>query len=171
MITARAVVRDVTGEPLEANAALIRRSYQTVADEMGITPENAARYTAFITAKQLGDERDAGSVFYGLFLDGTQAGFVAVQQDEEGLWHMRRLAVLPEYRRRGFGRQLIDRVIAHAKERGATKLHIGIVAEQQGLKEWYEGMGFRTYRTFTVPHLPFSVALLAMRLDGAKGES
>jgi len=57
------------------------------------------------------------------------------------------------------------------KEQGATKLHIGIVAEQKGLKEWYEGMGFRTYRTFTVPHLPFGVALLAMRLDGSEEDA
>jgi len=171
VITARAELREVTREPLEANAALIRRSYQTVADDMGITIENAPRYTAFITAGKLGEERDAGSVFYGLFLDGTQAGFVAVQRDEDGKWHMRRLAVLPEYRNRGLGRQLIERAIAHVKEQGATKLHIGIVAEQEGLKEWYEGMGFRTYRTFTVPHLPFGVALLAMRLDGSEEDA
>ncbi len=170
MIATRAEIREVTRESLEANAALIRRSYQTVADEMGITPENAPRYTAFITAEKLGEERDAGGTFYGLFLDGIQAGFVSVQRDEEGLWHMRRLAVLPEYRNRGLGRQLIDRVIVHAREHGAAKLHIGIVHEQQGLREWYESMGFRTYRTFTVDHLPFRVSLLAMRLDGAQQE-
>jgi GNAT superfamily N-acetyltransferase len=171
VIATRPVLREVTREPLEANVALIRRAYRTVADDMGITPENAPRYTAFITPEQLGEERDAGGVFYGLFLDGAQAGFVAVQQDADGLWHMRRLAVLPEYRRRGLGRQLVERAIAYARERGATKLHIGIVAEQKGIKQWYEAMGFRTYRTFTVPHLPFSVALLAMRLDGTKEES
>jgi GNAT superfamily N-acetyltransferase len=167
---ARAELRDVTREPLETNAALIRHSYRTVADEMGITPENAARYTAFITAEKLGEERDAGSVFYGLFLDGTQAGFVAVQRDEDESWHMRRLAVLPAYRNQGLGRRLIERAVAHAREHGATKLHIGIVAEQRGLREWYEGMGFRVYRTFTVPHLPFGVALLAVDLDGREGD-
>jgi ribosomal protein S18 acetylase RimI-like enzyme len=165
VVATRAEIRDVTPEPLESNAALIRRAYRTVADDMGITLENAPRYTAFITDAQLGEERDAGSVFYGLFVEGKQAGFVAVQQDEEGRWHMRRLAVLPEYRDRGLGRQLVEQAIAHARERGATALHIGIVAEQAGLKEWYEGMGFRTYRTFTVDHLPFGVALLVMKLD------
>lgn len=171
MTVAPAEIREVTGEPLETNVALIRRAYRTVADEMGITEENAPRYTAFMTADKLGEERDAGSTFYGLFLDGTQAGFVAVQQDEEGLWHMRRLAVLPEYRQRGYAQRLIERAIAHAKEHGATRLHIGIVAEQPGLKAWYEGMGFRTYRTFSVDHLPFNVALLAMRLDGTNKEN
>ena len=168
MVATDVRIREITGEPIEANAALVRRAYQTVADEMGITEAAAPRYTAFITARQLGEERDAGSTFYGLFLDGTQAGFVAVQQDEEGKWHMRRLAVLPEYRGRGYARQLIERAIAHAKQRGADMLHIGIVNEQQGLKAWYESMGFRTYRTFAVDHLPFSVALLAMRLDDGK---
>ena len=85
-------------------------------------------------------------------------------------WHMRRLAVLPEYRNQGLGRQLIERVIAHVSERGAAVLHIGIVNEQEGLKAWYEGMGFREYRSFTVDHLPFTVGLLAMKLKDYKAE-
>ena len=170
MVATSTEVRDVTREPLEANAALVQRSYQTVADAMGITRENAPRYTAFITAEQLGVERDAGGVFYGLFVDGIQAGFVTVQQDEERRWHMRRLAVLPEYRNRGHGKQLIDRVVAHVREQGAKVLHIGIVNEQAGLKAWYEGMGFREYRHFTADHLPFTVGLLAMKLEDYRME-
>jgi ribosomal protein S18 acetylase RimI-like enzyme len=170
VVAASVEIRDVTRQPLEQNAILVQRSYQTVADAMGITPENAPRYTAFITAERLGEERDAGSVSYGLFMDGTQAGFVTVQQDEEQRWHMRRLAVLPEYRNRGLGRLLIDRVVEHVREQGAKVLHIGIINEQAGLKEWYEGMGFREYRTFSVDHLPFTVGLLAVKLEDYRAE-
>ena len=165
MVLVQTEIRDVTGEPLEPNADIIRRSFQTVADEMGITPENAPRFTSFITAGILGETRDRGAVFYGLFTEGKQAGFVAVEQEADGNWFLKRLAILPDYRNGGFARQLIDRVIDHVKNRGAEKLHIGIVNEQTVLKDWYIGMGFREYRVFEIPRLPFTVCLLNRELD------
>ena len=70
MTAIKTEIRNVTGEPTGPNAALVRRSFQTVADEMGITEENAPRYTAFLTDEQLAEERENGT-FYGAFRDGT----------------------------------------------------------------------------------------------------
>ncbi len=162
-------IRDVTGESLEVNLNIIHRSFQTVADEMGITPENAPRYTAFLPLERLKEERDNGARFFGYFNDGRQIGFVTVETEDGGEWFMKRLAVLPEYRGRGIAGKLIERVIDYVKEHSVTCLHIGIVNEQKGLKQWYEAMGFRTYEVFEVPNLPFTVALLKMALNKENG--
>ena len=159
---------DITAEPIEPSAAFVRRCFQTVADEMGITPERAPRYTAFITDERLAEERDRGAIFYGFFTGGTQAGFVTLEQEERG-WFMKRLAVLPEYRSRGIGRKLVDHILNQARQRGIDRLHIGIVNEQSGLKDWYVRLGFVEYQVFEIPSLPFTVSLLSINLNGAEG--
>lgn len=45
------LLRPVTADELDACVALIRDSFATVADEFGITPENAPRFTAFATTR------------------------------------------------------------------------------------------------------------------------
>lgn len=169
MVLIETELREVTTEPLEPNAGIIRRSFQTVADEMGITVDNAPRYTAFITGEHLGEERDHGAVFYGCFIDGVQAGFVTLEPEPDGRWHMKRLAVLPEYRSYGVGRKLVDHVVTEARSRGVKWLHIGIVNEQAGLKDWYMRLGFREYEVFEIPDLPFTVSLLKKDLRDTNG--
>ena len=164
-------IREITNEPIEPNAAFIRCCYQTVADEMGITPENAPRYTAFITDEWLEEERANGAVFYGYFIDGVKAGFVTLEQEHEheSKWFMKRLCVLPDYRSHRIGRKLVDHIIACARKREIDTLHIGIVDEQKGLKDWYIKIGFSEYERFEIPNLPFSVSLLSMNLNGRQG--
>jgi len=136
---------------------------------MGITQENAPRYTAFLPLERLREERDNGARFFGYFIDGRQVGFVTAEPEDGGKWFMKRLAVLPEYRGRGIARKLIEKVIDYVKGRGVTCLHIGIVNEQRGLKAWYEGMGFKEYEVFEIPNLPFTVALLKKDLNTENG--
>ena len=43
------MIREVFHEDIPACVQVIRKSHQTVADEFGLTPENAPRYVAFAT--------------------------------------------------------------------------------------------------------------------------
>lgn len=53
------------------------------------------------------------------------------------------LAVLPEYRHLGIGKELVDYAITYSKNiPGTNKIKIGIVEENTILKEWYEKIGF-----------------------------
>ena len=45
-------VRRLTGDDLPVCAEVIRRSFLTVAEEFGLTPENAPRYAAFATTEE-----------------------------------------------------------------------------------------------------------------------
>ncbi len=43
------MIRAITEKDIPACVQVIRRSFQTVADTFGFTPENAPRFTAFAT--------------------------------------------------------------------------------------------------------------------------
>jgi diamine N-acetyltransferase len=155
-------IRDITGMPLENSVAIIRRAFGEVAEAMGITEQNAPRYTAFITKEKLEETRQTGAVFWGLFIDGKQAGFVAVVKEDDGTYWMKRLAVLPEFQHGGNGKALVDTAIAYAKTKGEKKLYIGMVNEQKGLKEWYLAMGFKETSVQKFERLPFSVCFMEL---------
>jgi GNAT superfamily N-acetyltransferase len=156
-------IRIITNEPLEPSVALIRRSFATVAGEMGITEQNAPRYTAFITKERLEETRKWGGVFWGLFSGGQQVGFVAVEKEQDNKYWMKRLAVLPESRHGGSGRTLVDTVINYVRGLGEKKLYIGMVNEETVLKNWYLAMGFKVTTILNdIPNLPFTVALMEL---------
>ena len=59
------------------------------------------------------------------------------------------LAVLPEYRHLGIGKELVDYAITYSKIiPGANKIKIGIVEENTILKEWYEKSGMPLKKFF-----------------------
>ena len=45
------MIKAITEKEIPACVQVIRRSFQTVADTFGFTPENAPRFTAFATDK------------------------------------------------------------------------------------------------------------------------
>jgi diamine N-acetyltransferase len=158
-------IRVITNEPLEPNVTLIRRSFATVAAEMGITEKNAPRFTAFITKERLEETRRQGGIFWGLFIGGKQAGFIAVEKEPDNKYWMKRLAVLPEYRHGGSGRALVDTVINYVRGLGEEKLYLGMVNEETVLKNWYLAMGLKVTAILNdIPNLPFTVALMELDL-------
>ena len=164
MITREKKIKEITGDKLDKSVEIIRRAFGTVAQEMGITEKATPFFPAFITIERLEELRKRGAVFFGLFIDGKQAGFVAVEKENDGKFYMKRLAVLPEFRHGGYGRDLVDTVIGYVKSKGSQKLHIAIVNEQTVLKEWYQGMGFKEVSIQKFEHLPFKVCFMELSI-------
>jgi len=162
METPERTILEITHNGLDKSVDVIRRAFGTVADEMGLTPENCPVYPAFTTIDKLKEMRGKGGVFFGLFAGGLQAGFVAVEKERDNQYYLKRLAVLPEYRHASFGRELVDFIIDYVKNRGISKLCIAIVNEQTVLKDWYEGMGFRETSVREFEKLPFTVCFMEM---------
>lgn len=52
------------------------------------------------------------------------------------------------YRRRGVGRALIERAKAIARDRGFDRLELNMWEFNQGALEFYEALGFETYRRY-----------------------
>ena len=56
---------------------------------------------------------------------------------------LRRIAVDPEARRGGLGRDLLVAVMEHARERGCTVVELEVAAQNSAARALYEALGFR----------------------------
>ena len=57
--------------------------------------------------------------------NGRIVGFVGLRCESENVGTLKRLAVLPEYRRHGIARKLVETLIGWAKERGFVMIKLG----------------------------------------------
>ncbi|HOJ78589.1 MAG TPA: GNAT family N-acetyltransferase [Bacillota bacterium] len=160
------VIREIiSNTELEESLEVIRNSFLTVAEELNLTKENCPTNPAFVEFSDLKVLRDKGVWFYGLFVDEVQIGFVAVEKANEEVYYLEKLAVLPQYRHRGYGRRLMDFVSEQVKSWNGRKLSIGIINENERLKRWYQQYGFVEQSQKRFPHLPFTVCFMEKLLE------
>ena len=158
-------IRAVTDASLPASLSVIRSAFKTVADEMDLTPDNCPGHTAFITMDKLADLYGKAACF-GLYVDGTQAGFVAAEKTGDGeVYYLDRLAVLPEYRHNGYGAVLVRCVFDYMRQRGGKVVSLGMIDSHTVLKNWYKSLGFRETGTKKFAHLPFLVCFMDFDLS------
>ncbi|HLB28306.1 MAG TPA: GNAT family N-acetyltransferase [Dehalococcoidales bacterium] len=165
----RFVVREVTDAEFTASARIIRNSFRTVAKEFGFTRENFPNHASFFTVRQLRELKDKGVRPFGLFLDGTQIGFVGIEEGEDSVYYIEKLAVLPAYRHEGGGKKLISFAIDYIRKRGGKKIGLGVMNEHKVLKDWYQNLGFREVSIHKFPNLSFVFAWMERDVSPLKG--
>ncbi len=160
-------IRTCGWEDIDILTGIIRASFRDVADRFSLTPENCPRHPSNCIAEWVQGDMERGVTYYVLD-DGDQAlGCVAFEQANIGEFYLERLAVLPERRRCGLGRVLVEHVLAQARCVGNDcRVGIGIIAAQAELKEWYRRIGFAEGETKEFVHLPFLVTFLSYRIKG-----
>jgi len=146
-------------------AEIIRRSFATVAEEFGLTRENAATNGAFLDDARVREEYERGFVMFGLLNEGTQIGFTELEPNDGVTYYLEKLAVLPEHRHRGGGKLLMDHAVAFVRASGGKAISIGIIHENTRLVHWYEAYGFVATGTKAFPHLPFTVGFMRLGLS------
>jgi diamine N-acetyltransferase len=140
---------------------LIRDSHQDVAERFCLTPDNCPKHPSNCTDEWIEKDLIRGVVYYILEYKGMPVGCVAIEQSPSGVCFLERLSVLPEQRKCGFGRSLVNNALLKAKTMGAQEVGIGIIAQNTQLKEWYGKIGFAERETKDVPHLPFRVTFMS----------
>jgi ribosomal protein S18 acetylase RimI-like enzyme len=154
-------IRRIEGEgALARSVEVIRESFRTVAEELGLTRENCPTHPSFIALEKLTAHVAEGLECFGLYDGGEQVGFVSAFPAGADVFYLKKLSVLPACRHRGYGRMLIDFVFSLARERGCSKISIALIDEGKILKRWYQDIGFHQTRTATFPHLPFTVCYM-----------
>ena len=66
-------------------------------------------------------------------------GYYSLLLQGNGECELNNIAVLPEYRHKGIGRQLLAQSFNIAKELGCRIINIAIVEENRVLRKWYDG--------------------------------
>ncbi|MFC2070056.1 GNAT family N-acetyltransferase [Chloroflexota bacterium] len=160
MLSTKQAIREITDNELSNSAKVIRDSFKTVAIEFSLTKGNCPTHPSLTTVHQLRKLKEKGLLLFGLFLGNIQVGFVAIEKAENDLYYMEKLAVLPDYRHKGYGVELAKFVLGCIKNRGGKKLGIGIMNDHTVLKDWYKGLGFKETSTKRFPHLPFTVCFM-----------
>lgn len=61
---------------------------------------------------------------------------------EADIWEMKKLGVLPEFRKSGLGPKLVQVVLDKASELGLKELRLAVRFDQYRLVEWYSQFGF-----------------------------
>lgn len=160
------MIREVKREELSACADLIRKSFQTVADEFGFTQENAPRFTAFATTEErLVWQMDGEHRL--MFLDeedGRICGYYSLLLRDSGECELGNLSVLPGYRHGGIGGRLLQHAVKTAREQGCTVMNLSIVEENTVLRKWYERCGAVHTGTEKFDFFPFTCGYMKIAL-------
>jgi len=157
-------IRQADSGDITVLSSLIRDSFRTVAERFNLTPQNCPKHPSNCTDDWVQNDIARGVEYYILEHNGTPAGCAALEKAAPDLSYLERLAVLPEMRKKGFGKTLVDHVSDQAKASDAEKIGIGIISDDIELKEWYRKIGFVEGETKEFPHLPFMVTFMTYEL-------
>ena len=158
------MIREVTQNDLNGCLEVIRAGFQTVADEFGLTRENCPTNGAFMPMERLRSDFDKGNCMLAVFDGGMPIAFMQLAKSNYDTVLLEKLAVLPQYRHRGYGKSLLDFAKARSAQLGAKRISISVIEENFRLKQWYEANGFTQTEVKTYPHLPFTVGYMEFLL-------
>ena len=148
-------IKKIRKEDLSECLDVIHQSFKTVADEFGLTKQNCPQHTSFIPLSFLETQMKWEWHMYGLYAGKKIIGYMSLSKQDDNTYELHNLAILPEYRHNGFGKQMLDFAKETVKSFGGTKIKIGIIEESTILKNWYIVNGFEHIGTKKFDHLPF----------------
>ena len=143
---------------------IIRNSFITVAEEFALTENNCPSHTAFITIDKLEKQFDEGRPMFLFYQEDVPVGYFSLIKCNDEVWELNNLAVLPDYRNSGYGKEMVELAVATVKSYGGNKISIGIIEENVKLKDWYLKLGFNHISTRKFEHLPFTVGFMELNV-------
>ena len=158
-------IRACTQKDIEVLVETIRRSFQDVAKRFDLTRENAPRHPSNCTNDWIQKDMERGIMYFVIENENLVLGCVAFELANSNICYLERLAVLPDQRRRGFGKTLVTHVLSEGKLLGVHRVSIGIIDQQTELKNWYRGIGFVEQESKEFSHLPFRVTFMSYEVN------
>ncbi|MCP3875046.1 MAG: GNAT family N-acetyltransferase [Desulfobacteraceae bacterium] len=158
------VIQKAAAKDAHALSDLIRLSYQDVAQTFNLTQDNCPKHPSNCTDDWIKKDMARGVKYSILYKDGIPIGCAGLEIAENNISYLERLAVLPEFRHKGLGEKLVEYMFSRARQMDSNTMSIGIIAEQEVLKKWYETLGFVYVETKKFDHLPFQVGFMKIEL-------
>ncbi len=152
------MIKEIDEGNLLACVDVIRTSFGTVALDFGFTKQNAPRFTAFATTLERLEWQfyQEHRPMYAFFDKERIVGYYSLVLLENHECELNNLCVLPEYRHQKIGALLLNHAFDCARNFGCQKMKIGIVEENQVLREWYEKFNFVHVGTKKFDFFPFT---------------
>ena len=161
------MIKRVEEQDIAECVKVIKESFATVAKEFGFTVENAPRFTAFATTEdrlkhQLLEENRPMYAFYD---NENIVGYYSLLVQDNNECELNNLSVIPAYRHRGIGEELLKHTFKIAKKLNCNKINIGIVEENNVLRKWYESFEFIHIGTQKFDFFPFTCGYMEKNLQ------
>ncbi len=141
-------------------AKLISNAYQDVAKKFKLTMANCPKHPSNCSADWINSDFERNVEYYILYYKSQPIGCVAMEKANDRTLYIERLSILPEFRHQGLGKKLVEYIVKKAVELKVGTIGIGIIAEQEDLKKWYESLNFVFTGTKKFEHLPFTVGFM-----------
>lgn len=158
----KSFIREARVDELDICADVIRRGFGTVAEDFGLTVENVPTFGAFMTTERLETDKENGKILFALTENDEIVGFMQIEKADEDKYYLQKIAVIPERRHCGYGKELLKFANDKVKALGGKKIEIAIIEENERLKKWYIQNGFAHTGTKKYDHLPFTAGFLEL---------
>ena len=161
------MIKEIDRNDVSECVRVIKNSFLTVAKEFDFTVENASIFTAFATTEdrlfyQLDNEH---RLMYAYYLDNDEIiGYYSLLLQDNKECELNNLCILPQYRHKHFGADLLEDAYLRAREKGYIKINIGIVEENKVLRKWYEDNGLIHVGTKKFDFFPFTCGYMERNL-------
>lgn len=140
---------------------IFHQGYETVAIEFGLTEENCPdRGRASLPYEKLLTEFEDSTLMFGYFHNDKLIGFMGMKMCGDGICKLDDIIILPEFRQKGFGKELLIFCKQKAKELGANKISLGMIDDNKRLRKWYEDNGFTNMGYKKYDGAPFTVGYM-----------
>lgn len=162
------MIKEISKNNVSECVKVIRESFMTIADQFGFTIENAPRFTAFATTAErlLYQMDDEPRFMFGYFnSEGKIIGYYSLLMQGKEECELNNLCVLPEYRHKKIGQELLKDAYRKAESHECNKINIGIVEENTVLRKWYENEGFVHIGTEKFDFFPFTCGYMVKELN------
>lgn len=161
------MIKLIKREEIPECIKVIRESFKTVADEFGITVENAPSFTAFSTSEKKLYEQFDNDKYYmcAFYCDNNIVGFYSILLTGNHECELKNLCVLPDYRHKKIGEMLIVDSFERARSLKCIIMNLGFVEENLQLREWYEKHGFKHIGKQKFDFFPFTCGYMQIDLQ------
>lgn len=159
------MIKPIVKSDLITCLEVFHRGYETVANEFGLTKENCPdRGRASLPFNKLVSEYEDGTLMFGYYLENKIIGFIGLKIVGNGVCKLDDIIILPEFRQEGFGKELLEFCKRKANELGAIKITLGMIDDNQRLKNWYIKNGFINVGLKKYDKAPFMVGFMECTL-------
>ncbi|MGV8982456.1 GNAT family N-acetyltransferase [Clostridium sp.] len=158
------MIRQIERDEIKVCVQVIKKSFGTVAQEFDLTKENCPGNASFMKVEKLYKQFDEGRPMFAYLDSGIVVGYFSLRKNDGGNFELNNLAVLVEYRHKGYGREMIIFAMDKAREMGGNKMTIGLIEESTKLRNLYSSIGFTHTGTRKYKHLPFTVGFMKIVL-------
>jgi ribosomal protein S18 acetylase RimI-like enzyme len=155
------MIKPIAKDDLINCLKIFHQGYETVAIEFDLTEENCPdRGRASLPYEKLLTEFEDSALMFGYFHNDKLIGFMGMKMCGNGICKLDDIIILPEFRQKGYGKELLIFCKHKAKELGANKISLGMIDDNKRLRKWYEDNGFTNMGYKKYDGAPFTVGYM-----------